>query len=162
MNVLVQFYKYLNQCCMEHILSTGITVGVVLLFWVFMRFSLGVWSPNKILRGIDQVLSKSQLKQIYLLALFVLFVFLFLVSFSAIFNPVENRGFWFRFWSSLAHFFEPGNFNSDDGVPNSWIIILNLFGMVFMTSILISVLSNFLERRMDQVKNGRIYYKKLF
>jgi len=38
-------------------------------------------------------------------------------------------------------------------------MLINIAGMILMTGLLISVISNLLERRVDNLKNGRIYYK---
>ena len=140
-------------------LSAIIVTTVLLLFFgLFIRFFFGGWTPNKILQGIDKALSKSQFRQVSLLLFFTFFTFALLVSFNALFNPIDNRGFDFRFWSSLKHFFSPGSFYETDGIRNEWIILLNISGMILMTGLLISVLSNLLERRVDNLKNGRFHY----
>lgn len=139
--------------------SIVLSIVIALLFWGTLRFFCGGWSPNKIVRGIDSILSKSQLRQVFFLISCVFFVFIFLVSVSSIGSPIDNRGFWFKFLSSLSHFFNPGSFYKSDGIHNGWVVLFNLFGMVLMTGLLISVLSNLLERRVDKLKAGRIYYK---
>jgi hypothetical protein len=144
---------------MEQYIPIIATLTVVLLFAVCVRLLLGGWSPDKVLQGIDKALSKSQVGQVFLLIFLAFFVFVFLVSFGSIFNPVDSRGFYFRLWSSLSHFFNPGSFYKTDSIHNEWIILLNLSGMVLMTGLLISVLSNLLERRVDNLKAGRIHYK---
>lgn len=135
------------------------TIVIVLVFWVLLRSFCGGWSRNKILRGIDSILSKSQLRQVFFLIFCIFFVFIFLLSISLICSPIDDRGFWFKLLSSLSHFLNPGVFYKPDGIPNGWVLLLNLFGMVLMTGLLISVLSNLLERRIDYLKAGRIYYK---
>lgn len=134
-------------------------IGIILVFTIIVGIlSKGLYL-SKIKRGIDKALSKSHFSQIILLAFLIVFVFLLLVFFSVIISPVECHGFWPRFWHALSHFFNPGSFYEDDGIPNIWILFINIFGMVLMTGLLISVLSNLLERRIDNLKTGRIHYK---
>lgn len=140
-------------------LSAAIVIAVLLSFFgLFIRFFFGGWTPNKVLQGIDKALSKSQFRQVSLLLLFTFFTFALLVSLNSLFNPIDERGFDFRLWSSLKHFFSPGSFYETDGIRNEWIILLNIAGMTLMTGLLISVLSNLLERRVDNLKNGRFHY----
>lgn len=135
------------------------TLVIVLLLMFCVRLLFGGWSPNKVLQGIDKALAKSRLWQVVLLILLTFFTFAFFVSFISIFNPVDNKGFGFRFWSSLGHFLNPGSFDKTDGIHKGWIMLLNILGMILMTGLLISVLSNLLERRVDNLKTGRFHYK---
>jgi hypothetical protein len=144
---------------MEQFIPIIATFIVVVLFGGCVRLLLGGWSPDKVLQGIDKALSKSQLWQVFFLFFLTFFVFAFLVSFSSIFNPIDCKGFFVRFWNSLGHFLNPGSFYKTDDFHNGWVVLLNLSGMVLMAGLLISVLSNLLERRVDNLKAGRFHYK---
>jgi hypothetical protein len=144
---------------MEQSIPIIATLAVIALFVTCVRLLFGGWSPDKVLQGIDKALLKSHVWQVFFLISLAFFVFAFLVSLGSIFNPVDSKGICFRFWSSLSHFLNPGSFYKTDGIHNKWIILLNLSGMVLMTGLLISVLSNLLERRVDNLKAGRIRYK---
>jgi hypothetical protein len=116
---------------------------------------------SRMKRLIDRSLSKSHFSQVFILAFTIVFVFLLLVFFSTVFSPLKEGLFMPRFWSALSHFFNPGSFNKDGSgdIPNGWIFFINVFGMILMTGLLISVLSNLLERRVDHLKNGRVHYR---
>ncbi|MDR1055818.1 MAG: hypothetical protein LBL90_08370 [Prevotellaceae bacterium] len=144
---------------MSQPISILITVIIILIFLTIIGFVSKGLSSSKVIRHIDKSLSKSHFSQVFILAFFIVFVFAFFVFLSASINPVENESYSVRFWNALSHFFNPGAFNKEDGLSNGWIMLINIFGMVLMTGLLISVLSNLLERRVDNLKNGRISYK---
>ena len=58
-------------------------------------------------------------------------------------------------------YINPGSFFNSEGKEASdraWAIILGVVGMIFMNGLLISVISNIIERRVDKVKNGKVHY----
>lgn len=134
----------------------AILSGSFILVFIFSNL-FGSW----VKRVIDKALSKSHFSQAFILAFTIVFVFLLLVLLSTIFSPLKDGQFMARFWNALSHFFNPGSFNRDESgdIPNVWIVFINVFGMILMTGLLISVLSNLLERRVDNLKSGRIYYQ---
>lgn len=137
--------------------SILITITILIVFLLIMGFVSKGLAWSKVKRVIDRALSRSHLSQVFILAFFIVFVFAFLVFLSASFNP-NVEGYDSRFWDALAHFFNPGAFNKEGGISNGWVMIINIAGMILMTGLLISVLSNLLERRVDNLKNGRFYY----
>ena len=148
---------------MERILSILITVVVTGLFLLIISFFSKGLAWNKVKRSLDMALSRSHISQIVILGVVIVFVFILLVLLSFVINPIKGDGqFSLRLWSVLSHFFNPGGFSKEcvdnKSVPNGWIFFINVFGMILMTGLLISVLSNLLERRVDNLKNGRIYY----
>ena len=140
-------------------LSIVICILVLIVFCICMHFIFGGYTPSKVIRGIDKALSKSHFSQVFILAFFIVFSFAFIVSLSTVVSPILDKGSNFLFWSALSHFFNPGSFDRADGISNPVKLTLNVFGMILMTGLLISVLSNILERRVDKVKNGQIGYK---
>ena len=140
-------------------LSILITGLILLVFLSIIGIVSNGLSSSKVIRRVDKSLSKSHLSQVFILAFFIVFIFAFFVFLGASINPIENESYHTRFWNSLSHFFNPGAFNKGNGLPNGWIMLINILGMILMTGLLISVLSNLLERRVDNLKNGRVSYK---
>lgn len=138
------------------ILTVIATLFVAFIFTLIVNGLFRSW----IKRVIDKALSRSHLSQVFILALVIVFIFLLLVLLSTAISPIKEGGFWVRFWNALSHFFNPGSFHPDESgeIPNIWIFFINVFGMILMTGLLISVLSNLLERRVDNLKSGRIHY----
>jgi hypothetical protein len=121
------------------------------------RQSSRVWW-KKIQQAFDRDFSKSFGSQLKWLSLAVLSVFLMLAAGSWLFHPL-SEGFGERLWSLTGHFLNPGGFDREgDGNSNLWVLVTGLAGMIFLSGLLISVFNNILERRVENVKNGRVYY----
>lgn len=135
-----------------------ITVSLIIIFTVGFQLIIGGSTRQKAARGIDKALSKSQFGQIFILAFLIIATFSVLFFASAAISSYYNKEYELSFWNALGHFFNPGNFN-DTGLSKTSIFIINILGMILMTGLLISVLSNLLERRVDNIKNGRVSYK---
>jgi hypothetical protein len=66
---------------------------------------------------------------------------------------------WKRIWYAIGHFFSHGFYNrEEEGIYNVWIFFIDLFGMLLLGGILISVISNVLQRRVDNIKSGQVRY----
>ena len=137
----------------------SISFLLLVLFVLCLKWFLGGYTPQKVLRGLDNELSKSYSKQIFLLLGFIVIVFAFLFFLSSAITSLYIDNYKLPFWESLGHFLNPGNYRESNGVENGWVFIINFFGMVLMTGLLISVLANLLERRVDGIKGGRVHYK---
>ena len=113
---------------------------------------------KKIQRRIDSVISKSAFKQLSFLAIVTVLAFGILLFFMLLMHGDKNL----HISDWLLSFINPGNFfaNSDDLDESQriWAIISGIVGLVFMSGLLISVISNIIERRVDSVKNGKVYY----
>ena len=132
-----------------------ISISLFFVFILCLKWFLG---GNTLKKVIDKALSRSEIRQIFILAFFIIFIFSTLFFASWLFTSRFCNGQQPAFWDALGHFFNPGMFNSNS-VPNGWVLAINIFGMVFMTGMLISILSNLLERRVEKIKNGRVSYK---
>ena len=143
---------------MEQLLPILITALVAGLFLLIIRYFARGLAWNKVKRSLDMALSRSHISQVVILGFVIVFVFILLVLLSMVISPVKYEQFFSRFWSILSHFFNPGSFDRGD-VPNGWVFFINVFGMILMTGLLITILSNLFERRVDNLKDGRIYYK---
>jgi len=107
---------------------------------------------------IDRIISRSVWSQIAGLALVVLVVFVCLFVCSLWFHPVRCGEP--RIWNVLSHFMNPGGFNRvGDGNSNLLVFFADILGMIFLSGMLIAVLSNMLQRRVDRVKSGQVYYR---
>ena len=140
------------------VLYFSISILLLIFFFLFSIIFFKGCSPRKILRGIDKALSKSRLGQVFILAFFGVFTFTFVYSISVAITSLCDNGYEPSFWDALGHYFNPGNFDKEDGMSEYAIFFINIFGMILMTGLLISVLSNLLERRVENIKNGRVTY----
>ena len=136
----------------------SISILLIVLFGLCMKHFLGGYTPRKVLKGIDKSLSKSHLWQVFILVFFIFFSFAILLFIGTSITSLWEKDYQPPFWKALGHFLNPGYYDNDDGIANGWIFVINIFGMTLMTGLLISVLSNILERRVDNIKNGRISY----
>jgi len=116
---------------------------------------------GRILSKIDRIISKSITSQIIWLLAVIVAVYALLVIVSLLTQTwLSGETFTLRFWNITSHFLNPGSFYREgDGNTNWLIFIINMSGMVLFGGILISILSNMIERRVEKVKNGEVYYK---
>ncbi|MCE4566924.1 hypothetical protein INQ51_21560 [Maribellus sp. CM-23] len=64
-----------------------------------------------------------------------------------------------RFWGIFSQFIDPGNVHMANKNRRWYAAFVALIGVVFFNGLLISTLSNMLERRVDRIKAGLIRYK---
>ena len=113
---------------------------------------------KKIQRLIDQIISESVFRQLLFLAIVTVLAFGFLVLFMLL----MNGGMKLNLSDWILAFINPGtsfaNGERMEGVERTWALITGVIGIVFMSGLLISVISNIMERRIENVKNGKVYY----
>ena len=136
------------------IFSAKIVVICVLLVVV----ALLIIKRKRLLRLIDFALSKSVLYQLILLfsATGIVFGLLLLIMWLIHgINGIELTGY-----DRILAFINPGTYYADatGDFDKIWAIVIGVFGIVFLSGLLISVFSNILERRVDKVKNGQVCY----
>lgn len=108
----------------------------------------------------DRSFSKSQVKQIYWLTGITCVVFAFIMLLSLIpvcYNPSQEDEGYGRFFDLLFVFFDPGN--ATEGMSGAFIFFVALIGNILFIGCLISVFSNILNNRVEQVKSGETWYK---
>jgi hypothetical protein len=110
---------------------------------------------------IDKIISKSIRSQIGWLAVLIVFVYVVLLIISVLTQPLQNgETVLLRIWHIVGHFLEPGSFfTDDDGNSNALILIINLLGMTLLGGLLVSVLTNIMERRVERVNSGQVSYR---
>ena len=109
-------------------------------------------------RLIDYALSKSVSCQLLLLIAVIAIVFGLLLLIMWLIHGMN--GIVLTVFDIVLAFINPGS-SFVDAIGDSdkiWAIVIGIFGMVFLSGLLISVFSNILERRVDKVKNGQAYY----
>ena len=134
------------------ILKLTVILILITIIGLLIRFR------KKSQRLIDFALSKSVSYQLLLLISITGIVFaLLLLSMWLIHGISEIK---LTVYDSILTFINPGGSFSDSigDFDKFWAIIIGIFGMVFLSGLLISVLSNILERRVDKVKSGHVYY----
>jgi hypothetical protein len=141
----------------------SIVTGLLLLETVFAKYLIGKYwgkfSRKNIIRRFDRTISHSEISQIKVLGTIILFIFIFVVTLSLYFPSVHEETVWKRVWHAVGHFFSQGVYNrKEDGIHNFCIFFINLAGMILLGGILISVISNVLQRRIDKIKNGQVHY----
>ena len=107
---------------------------------------------------IDYALSKSVIYQLLLLVTVTGIVFVLLLLIMWLMHEMDEIKL--TGLDRIFAFINPGSsFNNATGdFDKIWAIVIGLFGMVFLSGLLISVFSNIIERRVDKVKNGHVYY----
>lgn len=112
--------------------------------------------------NLDKTISGGSKAQIVLLATTVLFVFL-LFSIIVIFIDLGGESSWAeRVWIVYNNFVDPGHQIDLKGFSNrTLVIIVSLFGSITLGGLLISTISNIIERRVDAIRNGKAIYKNI-
>jgi len=114
---------------------------------------------DKTVRAIDRIISGSLGKQVLFFLLIASAVFIILFAFRIfIFHRQSEVSSDFLFWDTLFNFIEPAGLENLDGFERLLVIIVNLSGMVIFAGVLIALLTNTIYQRIDNVKNGEIYY----
>jgi len=113
---------------------------------------------DKLTRAIDRIISGSLLKQ------FLFFFFIAVAAFSLLFllrellfaqNEAEPSG---KFWNSVFNFINTGGFEEFQGLERWLVLLTNLGGMIIFSGILVAILTNFISQRVDNVRNGNVFY----
>ena len=135
--------------CIVKLIVLLLLIATVVLFICFRK---------KIQRMIDFALSKSVFYQLLLLIAVTTIVFWILLLIMWLihgFDEIKLTGL-----DRVFAFINPGSSFTDEkgDFDKIWAIVIGIFGMVFLSGLLISVFSNILERRVDKVKNGQAYY----
>jgi hypothetical protein len=141
----------------------SIVTGLLLLEIVFVNYLIkkywGTFNRKNIIRRFDRTISHSETSQIRVLGTIILFIFVFIVTLSLYFPNVDEETVWKRIWYAVGHFFSQGLYNrQEDGIHNLCIFFINLVSMILLGGILISVISNVFQRRIDKIKNGQVHY----
>lgn len=67
-----------------------------------------------------------------------------------------------QLWVLYNNFVDPGNQNSQQGTGNRLtVIIISLLGSILLGGVLISTISNIIERRVEAVRTGKAYYRSI-
>jgi hypothetical protein len=123
-----------------------------------MNFLKKYW--NRCVRWFDRSFSSGWGRQVMFLCgalLIILAVGTTLLYFFP--SPSENKDT--PIIRTLELMLDPGSFNDSDKAPFSLIaqLLVTLFGAVFFTSMLITVLGNIVSNRIDNFKKGRVRYR---
>ncbi len=119
---------------------------------------------------IDKTISGGISGQVRLLAviIFGILIILSLVAIVADFNlgikePLNGKGRWIdQIWKVYTTFSDAGVQAEQLGLGNRvFSIIASLFGSILLGGVLISTISNIIERRVEKVRNGKVHYKKI-
>ena len=64
-----------------------------------------------------------------------------------------------HFWGIFSHFIDPGNIHMANKDKRWYAAIVAIIGAIFFNGVLISTLSNMIERRVDRINAGQVRYK---
>lgn len=147
------------------IFGIAFIVVVSVMFWDDRKSLFGGlsrWLRCKFSKeGIDRTISGGTGKQLsfLLFLIFISLIIFMLVSliFQVTFN--ESSGFWGRLGKVYCHFLDPGEL-SRENTPGGIILafLITLSGSVLMSGVLISTISNIIDRRVDHIKSGQVVY----
>ena len=112
--------------------------------------------------NLDKTISGGSKTQIGLLATTVLLVLL-VFSIIVIFIDLGGESSWTeRVWIVYNNFVDPGHQIDIKGFSNRTLVIfVSLFGSITLGGLLISTISNIIERRVDAIRNGKAIYKNI-
>lgn len=74
-------------------------------------------------------------------------------------DSLENDSFANSLWNVYNNFVDSGNLVAVNPEDRLWALIISLTGSVALGGLLISTLSNIIERRVENCRNGLIHYK---
>lgn len=120
---------------------------------------------NWFLRLLDRVLSGGVWQQIGLLTAFIggillIFIVIAWLGGNELFGKEgceESQGLWGVYY----HFVDSGNQYMVNGYKKWFTLLISLAGSVLMGGVLISTISNIIERRVEDYQKGRVRYKKI-
>lgn len=116
---------------------------------------------------IDKTISGGISGQIKLLAFIILAILilasLFVISFDINICPEKEKDSMpERLWILYNNFIDPGNLIAQNMLSSRIVIgVINIFGSVLLGGVLISTISNIIERRVEVVRKGKAYYKSI-
>ena len=113
---------------------------------------------DRITRAVDRIISGSLLKQFLFFFFIALAAFLLLFLVRELFfeqNDPDPSG---KFWNSVFNFINTGGFDDFQGAERWLVLLTNLGGMVIFSGILVAILTNFISQRVDNVRNGNVFY----
>lgn len=74
----------------------------------------------------------------------------------------SNKEWCEQIWILYNNFVDSGNQFSQNGWGNRILVsIISLLGSILLGGVLISTISNIIERRVDTIRNGKAYYKSI-
>jgi len=114
---------------------------------------------DKLTRAVDRIISGPLLIQFIFFLLLVILVFTLLFVIRVYLIPHEEKvSSESRFWDTVLNFLDVGGYE-DFSVFERWIVLLtNLCGMVIFAGVLVAFMTNTIYQRIDNVKNGEVYY----
>jgi len=112
---------------------------------------------KKIQRLVDNAISQSVLKQFSFLMIAAGLAFvLMILSMFIIHGPLNiNINDWLIAFINHGSSFSIEAMNPSEKI---WALVLGVVGIFFMTGMLISIIGNTIERRVEKVKSGKAYY----
>lgn len=114
--------------------------------------------------NIDRTISggiRPQIKLLLITIATLLFIFFIIVLAFSI-ELGGSHGFWDKLWMVYNNFVDSGNQVVEQGWLNRFLVtIMSLCGTVLLSGVLISTISNIIERRVDAIKSGKVTYRKI-
>lgn len=114
--------------------------------------------------NIDHTISGGIWPQVKLLLIAIILVLIFF-SIFVIFTSIRlgDAQEWDQIlWVVYNNFVDAGNQITENSWPNRLLVgVISLFGSILMGGVLISTVSNIIERRVEAVRQGRVTYKKV-
>jgi len=114
---------------------------------------------DKIARIVDRIISGT-LKVQFLFFLFIAILVFSIFFFIRLFLFTENQeaSYEYTFWDTIFNFMTAGGFENVSGLEKWVILLINLSGLVIFVGVLVALLTNTIYQRIENVKNGEIYY----
>ena len=140
----------------HRIMQTIAILVIIILLLAVLTLPLSI--RKRVQRRIDKIISQSVFQQLSFLLFISVAAFSLLLLFMMLLHGTVklNVSDW------ILAFINPGTSYAQaekmGGVERAWALIMGLIGLICMSGLLISVISNIMERRVESVKNGKVYY----
>ena len=113
---------------------------------------------DKLFRAVDRVVSGTLGKQLLFFLVITVAVFALQLAARELFFPSSEQTLDRRFWNLVFNFIDVEGFDQLDGLERWLILLTNLSGMVLFAGVLVALLTNTIYQRIDNIKDGNVYY----
>ena len=140
-------------------MSTAFIFKLFVIIILTTTAALFYYFRKKIQKRVDNIISKSVIHQLSLLAIAAGLTLGLLLLAIWLVHGMDGLELYMS--DRIFSFINPGSSfaKSLNTLDRIWAIIFGIFGMIFLGGMLVAVFSNILERRVEKVKNGQAYYR---
>jgi hypothetical protein len=115
---------------------------------------------GKFFRAVDRVISGTAGRQVLFFLVIVVVVFALLFTADNVFFSSQTAGQTFddQFWNVVRHYIGAGGFENISNFERVLVLVIIMSGRILFAGVLVALLTNTILKRIDDVKNGKVYY----